>query len=177
MGTTARLESAQDLMRVQQLWSTGRHSESEYPAALTEILVYSQSPLQRTGDTSNSIGPIPGTGTRGIDLIGIDRWHRLAPSAARSHQLRIPHQRQCIRFRTCAVTANDWCKRWHYILGLDPFQDIRLSSHWNLLDRMAISSTGSSSDRSHKAHPAPEGTSVFVLAVTADDWCKDGTTD
>jgi hypothetical protein len=70
-----------------------------------------------------------------------------APSAARSHQLRIPHQNNASVF-VLAVTANDWC-RWHYMLGGSLSGHSIVESHWNLLDRMAISSTGSPVTRSH----------------------------
>jgi hypothetical protein len=52
----------------------GRHSESEYPAALaTEILVYSRSPLQELEHIQFQLDQFQDRARRGIDLIRIDR--------------------------------------------------------------------------------------------------------
>jgi hypothetical protein len=108
---------------------------------------------------------------RGIDssgLIGMAPVRR-APSA-RSQSSYVSRTRGNASVFVLAVTANDWCKRWHYILGLDP-QDIRLSSptgisltDGNQFDRPPVTAViySYASCKPEAMHP--------LLAVTADDW-------
>jgi hypothetical protein len=118
----------------------GRHSESEYPAALaTEILVYSQSPLQRTG-THPFHWTNSRTGNRGLTHRGLIGMAPVFGSFSGSQSSATYPTQAMHPFSYLQSPQTTGAKRWHHIRS-GSLQDIRLFVPLES-PRSTISSTG-----------------------------------